>query len=211
MSDILERDQVISHCESLIEQIEDIVSAKIETDDEGKISEIHVVSKSDRNPKQIIRYIESTLIAFLGTELERKKISVAQANDKKMHSMEGRLRIQGISTHQTLNYLEVKVMIADSDGGTFEGRAKGTASLHSRMSTAARAAIDAVQLFAGDGFLISLEDVCAFNIGDHQAISVLVSIIKGERDEQLLGSALVAHDLYEAVAQAVLNAVNINF
>lgn len=65
MSDILERDQVISHCESLIEQIEDIVSAKIETGDEGKISEIHVVSKSDRNPKQIIRDIESTLIAFL--------------------------------------------------------------------------------------------------------------------------------------------------
>lgn len=208
MDDFLEKDQVISHCENLIKQIKDIVSAKIITDSDGKISEIHVISKSDRSPKQIVRDIESTLIAFLGSEIDHKKISVAQIKDENEQLTETRLKIQGISTYKTQQNLEVKVLLADSEGTIFEGMAKGTASFQSRMSTTAHATINAIQLFAGDSFVISLDDVHAFKIGNNQAISVLVSVLTGEKDELLLGGALVKHDIYEAVVQAVLGAIN---
>lgn len=208
MNDVLEKDQVVSHCENLIRQIKDIVSAKIMTDSDGKISEIHVISKSGRSPKQIVRDIESTLIAFLGSEIDHKKISVAQINNEDELLTEKRLKIQGISTYKTQQNLEVKVLLADLEGTTFEGKANGTASFQSRMSTTAYATINAIQLFAGESFVISLDDIHAFKIGNNQAISVLVSILNGDKDEQLLGGALIKHDIYEAVAQAVLNAIN---
>ncbi|NLZ51919.1 MAG: hypothetical protein GX892_02030, partial [Thermoanaerobacteraceae bacterium] len=112
---------MISCCENLIKQIKDIVSAKIITDSGGKISAIHVVSKSGRNPKQIVRDIESTLIAFLGSEIDHKKISVAQINNEDELLTEKRLKIQGISTYKTQQNLEVKVLLADLEGTTFEG------------------------------------------------------------------------------------------
>ena len=65
---ILEKDQVISHCEDLIKKSKTSFLQNRNRDD-GKISEIHVISKSNRNPKQIVRDIESTLIAFLGSEM----------------------------------------------------------------------------------------------------------------------------------------------
>ncbi len=106
---------LISHCEDLIKKIKDIVSAKIITGPDGKIAEIHVISKAGRSPKQIARDVESTLIAFLGSEIDHKKISIAQINDEK-NVMQPRLKISKIATSKTRNNLEVKVLLADPEG-----------------------------------------------------------------------------------------------
>jgi len=105
VSDILEKDQVILHCQNLIQQIEDIVSAKILTDAQGKVTEIRVISKSDRSPKEIVKDIEAALITFLGAEVDKRKINVAQINKKILQLVESKLKVQGISTHQTQNHL----------------------------------------------------------------------------------------------------------
>ena len=208
LNDFLEKDQVISHCEDLIKKIKDIVSAKIVTGPDGKISEIHVISKSNRNPKQIVRDIESTLIAFLGSEIDHKKISVAQINSENDNFMETRLKIEGISINKTYNSLEVKVLLSDPEGKIFEGVATGAASFQSRMRTTACATINAIQLFLAESFVISLDDVHTFKIGNHQAVSILISVLTSEKDDYLLGSALIKQDTYEAVVAAVLNAIN---
>ncbi|HHV18781.1 MAG TPA: hypothetical protein GXZ27_07970 [Thermoanaerobacterales bacterium] len=208
VNDFLEKDQVISHCEDLIKKIKDIVSAKIVTGDDGKISEIHVISKSNRNPKQIVRDIESTLIAFLGSEIDHKKISVAQIKSEDERFVETRLRIEGILTNKTYNSLEVKVSLADPEGKIFEGIANGAASFQSRMRTTACATLNAISLFLAESFVLSLDDVHTFKIGNHQAVSVLISVLTSEKDEYLLGSALIKQDTYEAVVAAVLSAIN---
>ena len=133
MNENVEKDRIISHCEQLIKKIRDIVSAKIVTGDDGKISEIHVISNSKRNPKQIVRDIESTLIAFLGSEIDHKKISVAQINSEDEPTMETRLKISGISTNKSYHNLEVKVILSNSESGTFEGVACGVASIKGRI------------------------------------------------------------------------------
>jgi len=115
MDCFLEENMLISHCEDLIKKIKDIVSAKIITGPDGKIAEIHVISKAGRSPKQIARDVESTLIAFLGSEIDHKKISIAQINDEK-NVMQPRLKISKIATSKTRNNLEVKVLLADPEG-----------------------------------------------------------------------------------------------
>ncbi len=208
MSESLESSQIIPHCKSLIKKIEGIVSARIVTGDDGKISEIHVVSKPDRNREQIVKDIESTLIAFIGSEIEHNKINIAQIDDESKRLFEPRLRIKRISTDKTPNNLEVKVLLADSKGEVFEGKASGGISLQSRMRTVACATIDAISTFIGDSTAFSFEEVHTFEIGNRQVISVLVSSLIDKKDECLLGSAIVKLDTYEATVAAVLNAVN---
>jgi len=198
VSKFLERDRIILHFENLIKEIRDIVSAKIMTDADGKISEIYVISKSDKSPMQIVKEIESTLATFLVSQTDCKKDTVFHIPN---------LSIQGISTYKTQPNLEVKVLLKNSDGTIFEGKAKGTVSFQSRVSTTAYATINAIQLFVGENFVIDLEDVHTYKIGNNQAISVLVSVLTEEKYEQHLGCAIVEHDIYEAVAQAVLDAI----
>ena len=184
MNENVEKDRIISHCEQLIKK-NDIVSAKIVTGDDGKISEIHVISNSKRNPKQIVRDIESTLIAFLGSEIDHKKISVAQINSEDEPTMETRLKISGISTNKSYHNLEVKVILSNSESGTFEGVASGVSSTKGRMRTTAQATINAIQQFLTERNVISLEDVIIFEIGNQRAVSILLSIVINEIDEHL--------------------------
>jgi hypothetical protein len=70
-----ERD-VIDKAENLILQIRDIKSCRISTDDSGRISEIHVVAATDRQPKMIARDVDTCLKAELGLAVDYRKIGV---------------------------------------------------------------------------------------------------------------------------------------
>jgi len=45
------------------------------------VSEIHVLTTSDQQAKQVVRNIESALMAQLGLKIDHRKISVAQTAD----------------------------------------------------------------------------------------------------------------------------------
>ncbi len=70
-----ERDQ-IDKAEELILKIRDIQSCRITTDKSGRISEIHVVAATDRQPKMIARDVETCLKAQLGLAVDYRKIGV---------------------------------------------------------------------------------------------------------------------------------------
>lgn len=208
MNEFLEKDEIISRCENFLREIKDIVSAEVKTDPEGKLSEIRVVSKADKSPKEIVRDIESTLIAFLGAQTDLEKTCVSQIKDERGLLTKAPLKIKGISTCKTQQNLEVKVLLEDSLGRVFEGKAKGAASFKSQVSTTAHATINAIQLCMGNSFVIALDDICNYKIGNIDAISVLVSVLAQGKEEHLLGCALVVNDIYEGASQAVLNAIN---
>lgn len=75
MEEFPERD-VIDKAETLILQIRDVQSCRIATDDSGRISEIHVVAATDRQPKMIARDVDACLKAQLGLAVDYRKIGV---------------------------------------------------------------------------------------------------------------------------------------
>lgn len=208
MSENINKEQYIKQCEDVIKSIRDIVSAKIVTTTEGKISEIHVIANSKRNPKQIVRDIESALIATMGSEIDHKKISVAQTSSDNEYIFDVRLKINGLNIKNYSFNFEATVALNDNEGNTYEGYASGHGSSHGRLNTIARATIDAVQKFLKGEFNLSLEDVVSYEIGGKDAISVLISMVLEGNEEYFLGSAIVKQDRNETVVAAVLNAVN---
>ena len=208
MADNVDKEHIISNCERLIRKINDIVSAKIVTSSEGKISEIHVVSKSNRNPKQIVRDIESALIASVGAAIDHKKISIAQINDEEDTVCEPRLKVDTINIKKFANNNEISVTLIDHSGKTFEGHALGMGSLQSQIKTTAIATLEAIQKYLKDKFILALDDVVLFQISGKEAISVLICIVVDGMEEHLLGSALIKQGHVEASVSAVLNSIN---
>src|SRR5947208_5321895 len=67
--------------ENLITALTGVLSARVVVTPLGEVSEVHVLTKSDIQPKQVVRNIESALMAQLGFKIDHRKISVAQTAD----------------------------------------------------------------------------------------------------------------------------------
>src|SRR5256714_2571553 len=67
--------------ENLITTLTGVLSARVVATPLGEVSEVHVLTKSDIAPKQVVRNIESALMAQLGFKIDHRKISVAQTAD----------------------------------------------------------------------------------------------------------------------------------
>ena len=68
----------LKRIEKLLVALEGVGSLKIVPDGHGGIDEIHVLSSSALGPKQIVRNIESALLAEFGLQVDHRKISIAR-------------------------------------------------------------------------------------------------------------------------------------
>ncbi len=67
----------LQRAEELIGSLSGVVSARIVANDVGMIEAIHVLVAGDTQPKQMVRNIESALMAELGMRVDHRKVSVA--------------------------------------------------------------------------------------------------------------------------------------
>jgi hypothetical protein len=78
----------IKRAEELILTLPGVISARIIAGDSGAIDQIHVLTTSELTPKQMVRNIESALIAHLAMRIDHRKISVATTSETKPKLME---------------------------------------------------------------------------------------------------------------------------
>ena len=64
--------------EFFLNNIKSVISSKVIMDSNNEISEIHVLSDSSRQSKQIARDIRTALLSKFNTDVDYKIISVAQ-------------------------------------------------------------------------------------------------------------------------------------
>lgn len=83
---------IIERAEDLILRLREVQSARIYTDEQGDITEIHVVAATDRAPKLIARDVETCLKASLGLSVDYRKIGVVVVDPSKEASARGDAR-----------------------------------------------------------------------------------------------------------------------
>src|SRR6266571_4544800 len=71
----------VKRAENLIAGLTGVLSARVVVTPLGDVSEIHVLTLSDMQPKHVVRNVESALMAQLGMKIDHRKISVAQTAD----------------------------------------------------------------------------------------------------------------------------------
>lgn len=211
--DIRASQVTISEIEQALCQVAEIKAARVVTSSDGVIQEIHVLALPSKAPKQLVRDIESTIMASFGIPVDHKKISIAQLGQE-MLPKEDPAVDQGIpaiirTVHDRVTGVRAAVTVElELEGETYVGEASGAASRTGRLRIVAEATMNAVEEYAGGTESFALEDVCIVQLGRERAAVSCLALVTPFGEETYVGSALVRHNEKDAIVKATLDAVN---
>lgn len=191
--------------ENVINKIDGVINSKVICDGDN-IIELHVLANYSRAPKQIVRDIESSLIASFNYRIDRRVISIAQIHTEDTKKIR-RVKLSGVTLSTSGNDLDCTVkLVVDDDEYSHTLSAVKTSS--NRRRIVAESTIKALERIIGKDSVFDVQDVLLHNARDVNFAAVVVNIVADEKEETLIGTALVKNDVSEAIARASLDALN---
>ena len=209
----------VRRAENLLTSLEGILSARVVTTPLGEVSEIHILAQAGLQPKQLVRNIESALLAQLGLKVDHRKISIAQTADvKPIEALErdsvrekmlqrtvlfenlsvapGR-RPHRIAISVTLSYRNqtdtAEEEISDTPRSRVEGAAKAAVTVLDRLLTDSSIALEGAKIV--EGF-------------DREFAFVAVQGLGGRDTTLMTGTSEIKESAERAAVFAVLDATN---
>ncbi|MDP8959086.1 MAG: hypothetical protein M3N51_07795 [Actinomycetota bacterium] len=174
--------------------------------DQQTVSEVHILAATGKPPKQVVRDIQSLAMARFGLNIDRRVVSVVQMAGQGMGEVE-RPVIVGVREAPDGSRTTVTVTLSWR-GQSFAGESTGPSAAATRLRLIGEAAVRALEQALGGGPALALEAVAVPTVGSRQvAVAQVVTVVNGG-EETMVGSALVRNDPAEALARAVLDAVN---
>jgi hypothetical protein len=194
-----------SDFKEIISKIDGVINVKI-VEEKGSIEEIHILANKLRSPKQIVRDIESSLIATYDYRIDRKIISIAQieTDDNKAFN---RIRFDGITVGSSGNVFEctIKLLYDDEEFAVTQSGIKTAAKIRKIV---AEATIKGVEQILGQPSVFDIQDVIVTTNRDVTYVSVIVNMVSDFHEEAMVGSVVVKGDVNEAIVKATLDAIN---
>lgn len=203
----VERQLNVNDIESVVCRLKGIIAVSVVPDSNGGVSEVHVLAGSSRSPKQVVRDVESAVMARLGVPIDHKKISVAQVDEGSAKYDHSRLKFSDVSIAFNGSRTEATVRLT-KDAIVFSGSASGTTSPNAQMKLIASATLRAVEESGLPDAALVLEDATEVIAGGKRIALVVVNLAGDRGEEFLTGSAVMKQDVWKGVVNATLDAVN---
>jgi hypothetical protein len=209
----------IKRVENLITALTGVLSARVVTTPLGEVSEVHVLTRSDVQPKQVVRNIESALMAQLGFKIDHRKISVAQTADVRpieaLHqeaiTERAKRRVvvfRGLEVRPAERQQRVRVLVKLAFGDKeAEAEEQGTDTARNRVEAAARAAAACLDELLPDNS-IALEGAQLIDAFDRKFVLVAVHGLGGREAQLLAGTCEIRESAERSAVLAVLDATN---
>ena len=214
-------DDIAAQYEDLICRIQGVYSAKVKLDEiDDDVVECHVLADKSRNVKQLVRDVQSALMAKFNVDIDYKLISIAQIDNlddilsarpdvPTAADIVDSHRVQLKSFMMGYEGNEIKAAVSLSlDGQTFLGEFTGSGSLAGRGRMLAQAVVNAATLCYCSKHSINVMDVQKFSVNGQSAYAVALFYCSRGREDMLLGAALIKEDENLAVVKATLDALN---
>ena len=189
----------------LTEQLPGVLSVEFVTDG-AAVREVHVLSDQSRSPKQIVRDIQSALLARFRLELDHRIISVAQIPCRPA-VVQRRLICDRLELSSGRSGVDVTVSLRIGDV-CHRGTAHSDLSSASRSRAIAQATTDAINQFLTAGCRFCLDELRQVPIGSQIAALVGLRLEQAGKTEALLGACYLGEDPNFSVALATLDGVN---
>ncbi|PYO32997.1 MAG: hypothetical protein DMD32_02450 [Gemmatimonadetes bacterium] len=209
----------VKRAENLIGSLTGVLSARVVVTPLGEVSEIHVLTMSDVQPKQVVRNIESALMAQLGLKIDHRKISVAQTADVRPieqlqeEAVRSRAKrrvvvFQGLEVRPSERPQRVLVRVKLSfEGKDATAEEQGTDTTRNRVEAAARAASLCLDELLRDNS-VALEGAQIIDAFDRKFVLVAVHGLGGREAQLLTGTAEIRESAERSAVLAVLDATN---
>jgi hypothetical protein len=208
----------VEDIEAALAEVGEIKAARVVASPEGIIQEIHVLALPTKQPKQLVRDIESTLMARFGIPVDHKKISIALLGRDSIkpetpepatpeRSTAARPRICSINA--TVSGVQASASVTLEIGGTeYMGNSSGPASQTGRLRLVALAALDAVSQYTDATVSFALEDVAILKLGREKVAVACIALVSSLGEQTFSGSAMVRQNDNDSVVRATLDAIN---
>jgi len=209
----------VKRAENLIASLTGVLSARVVVTPQGEVSEIHVLTLSDVQPKQVVRNIESALMAQLSMKIDHRKISVAQTADVRPIEQLQEEAIRTRANRRVVVFQGLEVRPSDRPQRvvvrvrlTFEGRQadaeeQGTDTMRNRVEAAARAAALCLDELLPDNS-VALEGTQLIEAFDRKFVLVAVHGLGGREAQLLTGTCEIRESAERSAVLAVLDATN---
>lgn len=208
--------------ERLLRSVEGVDSLKIVPDGQGAIDEIHVLSSSGLGAKQIVRNIESALLAQFGLQIDHRKISIAHVREQDLPLdapaaepepepepiQPRRIVLRGFHLDRRAGERVLcRVQLGDEEK-SYEGQAQGPDYAKARLEVAAQAVLNALSKATEGASTFGVEGVSQIDLFNKRLVVAIVHAAAGRATLSLPGIAEVRDSVEEAVVLACLNATN---
>ncbi|HXS25161.1 MAG TPA: hypothetical protein VN719_13070 [Gemmatimonadales bacterium] len=208
----------VRRAENLLTSLEGILSARVVTTPLGEVSEIHILAQSGLAPKQIVRNIESALLAQLGLKVDHRKISIAQtAEVRPLEAVEDAVRERALHRAVLFENLQVspgrrphRIMITVTlsfRGQRESADEESSDTPRSRVEAAAKAAVTVLDRLMTD-HSVALEGAKIVDAFDREFAFIAVQGLGGRETLLLTGSSQIKESAERAAVFAVLDATN---
>lgn len=191
--------------QDIINKIEGVLNAKIIAE-ENEIIELHILANNLRAAKQIVRDIESSLIAAFDYRIDRRVISIAQIDTDDTKNVR-RIKFDGVALSTFGDQVDCTVKLIHNDE-EFSSCQSAIKTENNKRKVVAISTIRTVEELLGKSLSFDVQDVFVQSSKDTTFATVLVNIINKGREEIMIGTALVNNDINEAIVKAALDAVN---
>ena len=209
----------IKRAENLLTSLTGVLSASVVVSPQGEVDEIHVLTRNDIPAKQVVRNIESALMAQLGMKVDHRKISVAQTADVRPieELQEDAIAVRSKKRVVVFRGMEVRpserpqrVVVRVTLG--FQDREAtaeetGTDTMRNRVETAARATASCLDELLPDNS-VALEGAAIVEAFDRKLVLVAVHGLGGREAQLLTGTCEIRESAERSAVLAVLDATN---
>ncbi len=214
--------------ETAIRRLRDVEEVSVLADGDD-IREIHVLTSSERPPKNIVRDIQTVLRTGMGLAIDHRVVSVAlaqkggepgqpAAEGPAGAPLEGPAEPELARTAERIQFEGVNLFVSGPrtqaqvelrwQGLPRIGSAAGWSSRDESHRLVAQAAATAVQEFLADPVALNVQGVEFQVFGRHRVVVVAVSFVAHRQEKVLTGSCRIDQDTPQAVVLATLDALN---
>ena len=209
----------VRRAENLLTSLEGVLSARVVTTPLGEVSEIHILAQSGLAPKQVVRNVESALLAQLGLRVDHRKISIAQTADVRPIETLDHEAVSVRARHRTVlfenmtaspssrpHHINLTVTLS-CNGKSESADADSSDTPRSRVEAAARATIQVLDRLL-EGAAVALDGAKIVEGFDCQFVFAAVQGLGGRDSLLLTGTAQIRESAERAAVFAVLDATN---
>jgi hypothetical protein len=209
----------VKRAENLLQSLEGVLSARVVVSPVGEVLEVHVLAQAGTAPKQVVRNIESALLAQLGLKVDHRKISVAQTAEVRPIQALEQQAVKELALKRAIVFQKVdvrpsrasRVAIVVSlqvEGLDVTGEVDCADTSKARVQGAARATVGALDKVLPQG-TIELDGCKLVQAFDMEFAFGVVHCVEGRGDPKMLvGTCEVQDNEERAAALSVLDATN---
>ncbi len=197
-----------SELELTISQVRGIYASRVIMDGRRNLREIHIVATNERQPKQIIRDVETMLCVKHGLRIDYRKVSLVSLAVEDLRRLPlARPEIRRVSEDHLGEQRRIRVEISGA-GRIVRGEACEKLDRATPFYSAARATVQCVEKLAGRQLDVRVEHATALRLDAFEIAIVILTCWIDDREEKLVGASFVGSYPAESAARATLDALN---